>query len=235
MSTRGLSTANTAQVDSATLTPVTFVEIAFDSPTGSLYLHDNIGEISGSDATDWGCTARTWSGLGDFGGISPMTEGSGLSPYKLDLTLSGIDATLAAEVLSESKNAVLRNVYIQVGFIGLDRVLVDPPLSLWKGKIDAMQVAIGPESVIRVTCESFMIGFEKSNGLLFSDADLQNTSVVSGDLLLQFAAQMVDANVVWGGPRVRYQTGAGGSPRPQSADIETTDDVDMPTVGSMPG
>tara|TARA_R100000808_G_scaffold13952_1_gene33401 strand:+ start:610 stop:1302 length:693 start_codon:yes stop_codon:yes gene_type:complete len=226
MSTRGLSTANTAQVDSATLTPVTFVEIAFDSPTGSIYLHDNIGEISGSDATDWGGTARTWSGLGDFGGISPMTEGSGLSPYKIDLTLSGIDATLAAEVLSESKNAVLRNVYIQVGFIGLDRVLVDPPLSLWKGKIDAMQVAIGPESVIRLTCESFMIGFEKSNGLLFSDADLQNTSIISdGDKLLQFAAQMVDANVVWGGPRVRYQTGAGGTPDTKTVD-EIKDDID---------
>jgi hypothetical protein len=226
MSTRGLSAANTAQVDSATLTPVTFVEIAFDSPTGSIYLHDNIGEISGSDATDWGGTARTWSGLGDFGGISPMTEGSGLSPYKIDLTLSGIDATLAAEVLSESKNAVLRNVYIQVGFIGLDRVLVDPPLSLWKGKIDAMQVAIGPESVIRLTCESFMIGFEKSNGLLFSDADLQNTSIISdGDKLLQFAAQMVDANVVWGGPRVRYQTGAaGGTPETKTVD-EIIDDI----------
>ena len=225
MSTRGLSTANTAQVDSATLTPVTFVEIAFDSPTGSIYLHDNIGEISGSDATDWAGTARTWSGLGDFGGISPMTEGSGLSPYKIDLTLSGIDATLAAEVLSESKNAVLRNVYIQVGFIGLDRVLVDPPLSLWKGKIDAMQVAIGPESVIRLTCESFMIGFEKSNGLLFSDADLQNTSIIDGDKLLQFATQMVDANVVWGGPRVRYQTGAaGGTPETKTVD-EIMDDI----------
>jgi len=47
MSTRGLSTANAAQVDSATLVPVTFVEIEFDSPTGSLYLHDQIGEISG--------------------------------------------------------------------------------------------------------------------------------------------------------------------------------------------
>ena len=200
---RGLSATNLGAVDGAVVRPVVFCELHYDSPTGTLYLHDNIGEIT---ADDWGGTSRTWSGLGDFGSISTIEEGSDISPYKVDLVLSGIDADIAAASLTD--DTILREVYLLIGFIGLDRVVLDDPHPMWSGKIDDVQMAIGAESVIRVSCESQLAAFEKTNGRLQNDADHQ--AEFSGDLFYKYLPQMVEAKFRWGGRTQRFGTGFTG-------------------------
>ena len=198
---RGLSATNLGAVDGAVVRPVVFCELHYDSPTGTIYLHDNIGEIT---ADDWGGTSRTWSGLGDFGSISTIEEGSDISPYKVDLILSGIDADIAAVSLTD--DTILREVYLLIGFIGLDRVVLDDPHPMWSGKIDDVQMAIGAESVIRVSCESQLAAFEKTNGRLQNDADHQ--AEFSGDLFYKYLPQMVEAKFRWGGKTQRFGTGS---------------------------
>jgi len=197
---RGLSATNLGAVDGAVVRPVVFCEIKYDSPTGTLYLHDNIGDIT---ADDWGGTPRTWSGLGDFGSISTIEEGSDISPYKVDLVLSGIDATIANAHLAD--DTILREVYLSIGFIGLDRVVLSDPHPMWSGKIDDVQVAVGAQSVIRVSCESQLAAFEKTNGRLQNDADHQ--SEFSGDLFYKYLPQMVEAKFRWGGKTQSFGTG----------------------------
>lgn len=198
---RGLSANNINAVDGAVVRPVVFCELHYDSPTGTLYLHDNIGDIV---ADDWAGTSRTWSGLGDFGSISTIEEGKDISPYKVDLILSGIDADIAAVSLTD--DTILREVYLLIGFIGLDRQVVDDPHPMWAGKIDDVQMAIGSESVIRVSCESQLAAFEKTNGRLQNDADHQ--SEFSGDLFYKYLPQMVEAKFRWGGRTQTYGTGS---------------------------
>lgn len=200
---RGLSATNLGAVDGAVVRPVVFCELHYDSPTGTLYLHDNIGEIT---ADDWGGTSRTWSGLGDFGSISTIEEGADVSPYKVDLILSGLDADIAAASLTD--DTILREVYLLIGFIGLDRVVLDDPHPMWSGKIDDVQMAIGSESVIRVSCESQLAAFEKANGRLQNDADHQ--AEFSGDLFYKYLPQMVEAKFRWGGKTQRFGTGFTG-------------------------
>lgn len=195
---RGLSSANITAVDSDVVRPVVFVELHYDSAT--LFLHDNIGEIT---ADDWDGTSRTWSGLGDLGSISTIEEGSEISPYKIDLVLSGIDTTIASKALG--KETGLREVYVLIGFIGLDRVVVDDPHPMWSGLADDIQMAIGSESVIRVSCESKLAAFEKTNGRLQNDADHQ--AEFSGDLFYKYLPQMVEAKFRWGGKTQVYGTG----------------------------
>ena len=200
---RGLSANNLNAVDGAVVRPVVFCELHYDSPTGILYLHDNIGDIT---ADDWSGTSRTWSGLGDFGSISTIEEGKEISPYKVDLILSGIDATIAAVSLTD--DTILREVYLLIGFIGLDRQVVADPHPMWAGKIDDVQMAIGAESVIRVSCESQLAAFEKTNGRLQNDADHQ--SEFSGDLFYKYLPQMVEAKFRWGGKTQTFGTGSSG-------------------------
>ena len=197
---RGLDATNINAVDGAVVRPVVFCELHYDSPIGTLYVHDNIGEIT---ADDWDGTSRTWSGLGDFGSISTIEEGKDISPYKVDLILSGIDADMAAASLSD--DTVLREVYLLIGFIGLDRVVLSDPHPMWAGKIDDVQVAIGAESIIRVSCESQLAAFEKTNGRLQNDADHQ--AEFSGDLFYKYLPQMVEAKFRWGGKTQTYGTG----------------------------
>lgn len=197
---RGLDASNVSAVDDVVVRPVVFCEIKYDSPTGTLYFHDNIGDIT---ADDWGGTSRTWSGLGDFGSISQVEEGKDISPYKVDLILSGIDATIANAHLTD--DTILREVYLSIGFIGLDRVVLSDPHPMWSGKIDDVQVAVGAQSVIRVSCESQLAAFEKTNGRLQNDADHQ--SEFSGDLFYKYLPQMVEAKFRWGGKTQTFGTG----------------------------
>ena len=197
---RGLSANNISAVDDVVVRPVVFCEIKYDSPTGTLYFHDNIGDIT---ADDWGGTSRTWSGLGDFGSISQIEEGKDVSPYKVDLILSGIDATIANAHLSD--DTILREVYLSIGFIGLDRVVLSDPHPMWAGRVDDVQVAIGSQSIIRVSCESQLAAFEKTNGRLQNDADHQVE--FSGDLFYKYLPQMVEAKFRWGGKTQTYGTG----------------------------
>lgn len=195
---RGLSSANITAVDGDVVRPVVFVELHYDSST--LYIHDNIGDIT---ADDWNGTSRTWSGIGDLGSISTIEEGKDISPYKLDLVLSGIDATIAAKALG--KETGLREVYVLVGFIGLDRVVVDDPHPMWSGLADEVQMAIGSESVVKVSCESKLAAFEKVNGRLQNDADHQ--AEYSGDLFYKYLPKMVEAKFRWGGKTQQFGAG----------------------------
>ncbi len=201
---RGLSSNNAAALDAALIRPVVFVELQFDSPTGTLYLHDDIGPLT---ANDWGGTSRTWDGVGDFGGISKLDEGRDVSPYAVELMLTGIDADIASQVLTD--DSVLRNVYILVGLLDSDRTLIDAPHPMWAGYVDDMQVAVGTESVVRVVCESQLAAFEKINGRLQNDADHQ--AEFAADKFYEYLPQMLDAKFRWGGRTQRFASGSAGA------------------------
>ncbi len=201
---RGLPSAMLTAADGTVVRPVTFIELQFDSPTGTLYVHDDIGSIT---ADDWDGTSRTWDGVGDFGGVEGIEEGEELSPYALTFVLSGIDATIASTVLTD--DTVLRTVRVLLGFRDESRDLVSQPHPWWSGQINDQQVLLGEESVIRVTAESRMIAFEQTNGLLFNESDQQDLH--SGDLGLQYLEQMSDAKIRWGGDEKTFNTGRGQS------------------------
>jgi len=76
---------------------------------------------------------------------------------------------------------------------------------MWSGKIDDVQVAVGAQSVIRVSCESQLAAFEKTNGRLQNDADHQ--AEFSGDLFYKYLPQMVEAKFRWGGKTQSFGTG----------------------------
>lgn len=213
---RGLSVANVSALDGVIVRPVVMVQLEFDEPTGTLYLHDDIGSIT---ANDWDGVSRTWSGLGDFGGIGKLEEGREISPYKVDLVLSGIDAAIASQVLTD--DSVLRSVYILIALLNDDRELVDDPHPMWGGKIDDLQVAIGSESVIKVTCESQLASFEKVNNKLQNDSDHQ--ARFQGDKFYEYLPQMLDAKFRWGGKTQTFRPGTSGA------------SFGMPGVGFMGG
>lgn len=198
---RGLSSSNATALDGVLIRPVVFVELEFDAPTGTIYLHDDIGPLT---ANDWDGASRTWDGVGDFGGISKLDEGRDVSPYAVELMLSGIDADIASQALTD--DSVLRNVYILIGLLDSDRALIDDPHPMWAGKVDDLQVAIGSESVIRITCESQLAAFEKINGRLQNDADHQ--AEFAADKFFEYLPQMLDAKFRWGGRTQNYRPGS---------------------------
>ena len=79
---RSFSTSVKNALKSQTVRIVMFAELDFSS--GTLYVHDGLGTYT------WG--GEDWLGVGDFGSISSIEEGSEISAYSINLTLSALES-----------------------------------------------------------------------------------------------------------------------------------------------
>ena len=196
---RGIAANNSTEATSPVALPVTFVKLEFDSVNGVQYVHNSLGTIT------WG--GNDWLGVGDLGEIGVIQEGEEVSPYKLTLTLSGLDATIMDETTNQ--NYYGRPVSIYVGFLLQDtHVLTADPDLYWSGKIDAMAANLGSVNSVQLTAESDLAIFDKANGALYTDSNLQEE--FPGDLFFQYLPQIKDLKLRWSGETKFFNGGSHG-------------------------
>ena len=183
---------------------VTFAKLEF--PSGTLYLHNSIGTYT------WG--GNDWLGTGDLGEISQLEEGAQISPYKITLSLSGLDATISGAALTE--DYYLQPVTVYLGVLNANDVLIADPTIVWEGAMDQMELSIGAADgdVIVLTAESELARFDKASNLKYTDAQLQSDS--AGSLGFEFMADIEGAKIRWGDPN--SDAVAGGPARPNIYD-----------------
>ena len=165
---------------------VTFAKLEF--PSGNLYLHNSIGTYT------WG--GEDWLGTGDLGEISEIEEGADVSPYKITLSLSGLDPDISAAALTE--DYYLQPVTVYLGVLDFSDDLIADPTIVWEGAMDQMTVSVGAESgdVISLTAESELARFNKASNLKYTNAQLQKD--FSGDLGFDLMADIDGAKLRWG-------------------------------------
>ena len=183
---RGLSTAVKNALKAQTVRLITFAELDFAS--GTLYVHDGLGTYT------WG--GNDWLGVGDFGGISTVEEGSEVSPYSLNLTLSGLDAGLVATALTE--NYFMRDVSIYLGLLDEDDALIDTPTQIWAGFMDVMSLTAGASGgdTITLTAESELSKFDRSANLRYTETMLRKRN--ANDKFFEFLKDIEGVKVSWG-------------------------------------
>jgi hypothetical protein len=165
---------------------VTFVKLEFAS--GTLYLHNSIGTYT------WG--SQDWLGVGDLGDISEIEEGPEISPYKITLSLSGIDSTISNAALNE--DYYMRPVTLYIGALDADDDLLADPTEVWSGFMDQMNVSLGSDNGddISLVAESELAKFDRASNLKYTDANQQ--AVHSGDLFFGFLKDIEGAKIQWG-------------------------------------
>lgn len=165
---------------------VTFAKLEF--PSGTLYLHNSLGTYT------WG--GNDWLGTGDLGEISQLEEGAQISPYKISLSLSGLDATISGAALTE--DYYLQPVTVYLGVLDANDALIADPTIVWEGAMDQMELSVGAADGDRIvlTAESELARFDKASNLKYTDAQLQ--SDFSGDLAFEFMADIEGAKIRWG-------------------------------------
>jgi hypothetical protein len=175
---------------------VTFAKLEF--PSGTLYLHNSIGTYT------WG--GNDWLGTGDLGDISQLEEGAEISPYKITLSLSGLDATVSGAALTE--DYYLQPVTVYLGVLNANDVLIADPTIVWEGAMDQMELSVGAADgdVIVLTAESELARFDKASNLKYTDAQLQSDS--AGSLGFEFMADIEGAKIRWGDPNSDAVAGA---------------------------
>jgi hypothetical protein len=163
-----------------------FAELDFSS--GTVYVHDGIGTYT------WG--SQDWLGVGDFGSISSIEEGSEISPYSINLTLSALDTTMSGAALTE--DYFMRDVTVYMGVLDESDSLLDTPVQVWSGFMDVMSVTAGSSGgdSISLTCESELGKFDRSANLKYTHANQQKKD--SSDLFFEFLKDIEGVKISWG-------------------------------------
>ena len=205
---RGFPTAVANALSAGHVALVTFAKLEF--PSGTIYVHNSIGTYT------WG--GQDWLGTGDFGEISQIEEGSDVSPYKITLTLSGLDATISGAALNE--DYYMHPVSVYLGALNADDVLIANPTVVWEGAMDQMNITVGADGgdSIQLTAESELARFDKSGNKKYTHSQQQNDH--SGDLFFEFMADIEDAKIRWGDPNSDAVAGVRGSPNIATVDID---------------
>lgn len=182
---RGFPSAVLTALSSDHVALVTFAKLEF--PSGTLYLHNSIGTYT------WG--GNDWLGTGDLGEISQLEEGAEISPYKITLSLSGLDATISGAALTE--DYYLQPVTVYLGVLNANDVLIADPTIVWEGAMDQMELSVGAADgdTIVLTAESELARFDKASNLKYTDAQLQTDS--AGSLGFEFMADIEGAKIRW--------------------------------------
>lgn len=219
---RDLASNTAIKYASTNVFPITFVKLEFlpttAQPTagvGTIRLHNGLGTYTWDD----GSGSQSWLGTGDLGQISKIQEGEEVSPYGIQLTLSGLDPDLVGEAIKETYYQ--RPVTLYVGALNDSDQLVATPDVMWTGFMDLMSASVGAEGgdSLVLNCESELAMFERSRNLLFTNSSQQVIS--SGDTFFNQLQDMEDLTLAWGKKGNRI---AGRTPGFDSAPF---DDIDL--------
>ncbi len=229
---RDLASNTAISYSASNVFPITFVKLEFLPTTaqpiagvGTIRLHNGLGTYSWEDPND-GAGVQSWLGTGDLGQISKIQEGEEVSPYGIQLTLSGLDPDLVGEAIKETYYQ--RPVTLYVGALNDSDQLVATPNVMWTGFMDLMTASVGAEGgdSLVLNCESELAMFERSRNLLFTNSSQQTIS--SGDTFFNQLQDMEDLTLAWGNRGSRV-TGKG-----PGFDSAPFDDIDLENIDFSP-
>lgn len=180
-----------------------FVEFQFAS--GAVRMWTGNGDKS------W--NSQTWTGAGDFGGISPVDETTEFGAAGLTFTLSGVPSSTVALALTDAYRG--RNCKLWLVILDASDAVVDS-YQIFAGRMDVMTIDdSGEVSRISIQVESRLIDLARARAQRYTDAEQQLK--FPGDLGLQYVAKLAEKPLNWGVPApttpaaAGYGGGAGGS------------------------
>lgn len=139
-------TSSTNQTEAAKVGVTLLVLADFDFLSGHVRVHDGLGDVAFS--------GNTYSGIGSFGGVSSISEGSRDIARPLTLTLSGVDNSLLTSAMTTGEYQG-RTVTLYIGLLNAEAgTFVDTPEIAYEGRMAKMSIQVGKESVITLNVEN---------------------------------------------------------------------------------
>jgi hypothetical protein len=188
---RDLSNLNIEQTFSKIVVPVLFFYADF--PSGTSHAWSGIGDFQWDD--------QTWLGVGDFGGVSEISESLRLESVGAQFQLSGIPSGLINIAIND--NIQGRDCKLYLGFLNnVDLTLIDDPFLLFSGFLDTMTISEGANSaVIRVNAENKLRELNRSRPRRLTDQDQK--AEFPEDKGLEYVSALQGADIYWGRPYER--------------------------------
>ena len=177
-----------------------FALVQLEAHTATVRFHSGVGPLE--------FDSQTWTGAGDLGVVGAVTAGTDLAASQIDLTLSGLNASLKADLVNELSRG--GDVYIYYGFFdSAGAIVVDPWLGFF-GKIDVVEISeTGTTTSVSVAVIDGVGARLRRTERRRTDADQQDIFI--GDEIYEFVAS--GKTIHWGSPGYGSGGSRGGSAR----------------------
>lgn len=167
------------------LRPAIFVQAAFATTT--LYLWTGRGSVS------W--NGQTWLGVGTLGSVSTIEEGSDVQARGIVLTMTGLDATLLTDVMTEMQQGLPVTVYL--GLFDASLTLIANPVISFRGRMDQPTLDVdGTTATIQIACESRLLDLNTPAERRYTNDDQQRD--YPNDRGLEFVNSIQELTIYWG-------------------------------------
>ncbi len=176
------SAAFIAAAESPYVHPAIFVQI--NAVTGPLYIWSGVGSQLFNN--------NIYTGVGQFGMISTIEEGTDIQARGIALTLSGIDPTILNDTLNEIQQGLPALVYLGLfsGF-SLDAICC------FSGRVDQPTITVSGETAnITINCENRFVEMNTSVERRYTSSD-QHIDYPA-DEGFQFVTQIQNITIYWG-------------------------------------
>ena len=186
---RDITSAFKTAVKAGVVQPILATELDFS--TGTLYFWNGYGDLN-MTVRD---SSQTFTGFGDLGGVSAVSETTEMKASGITLTLTGVKSSLISEALSA--NYTNRNAYVYLGLFDSSKNVISDVYTLFSGKMDVLKINEQAEtSTIELAVENRLISFDRANERRFTHEDQQID--YSGDLGFEFVPDLQDKPIIWG-------------------------------------
>jgi hypothetical protein len=140
---------------------------------------------------------HTWTGAGDFAGLSPVDETTEVGAAGLTFTLSGIPSSTLAIALGDAYRG--RKCTLWLAILDSTMATVVDAAQVFSGLMDVMKIDdAGETATISLQAESRLIDLGRPRTVRYTDQEQQN--LFPGDLGLQYVAKLAEQPIYWGTP-----------------------------------
>ncbi len=181
---RELTSNQQNATDAPVVRPVLMCRLDFESDP--VLVHSGVGTITHD--------SEEYLGLGSYGGISEITEGSDARPYDIDLSLSGIPTEFLATTMGEQYQG--RAVKILIGLLDEEHQIIDSAKQLWSGYMDYPDIQIGKTASIIVHCRGRANDWARARVERYTKE--QQRADYPDDSGFDYVTQMADKSILWG-------------------------------------
>lgn len=137
---------------------------------------------------------NTYSGVGSFGKLGSINEGTGVTAQGTTIGLSGIDPALLAECLSDIQLGAPVTVYFALFDASIN--ILGTPSPLFVGTVDQPVLQIGLEEIeISLKLENRLSNLQRASMRRYTSAD-QNL-YYPGDTFFVFVEILNDQALIW--------------------------------------
>jgi len=190
MTDRTLDADLKAGAESFAFKYIVFAKLAF--PSGTVAVHNGVGTYSfGGD---------DYIGVGSFGSIDVIEDTLELKSNPVNLVLSSIPPEIIDGIKVD--DVFGRDADIFLGALNEHGELQGTPDNWYSGHMETVELTLGEIDGIKIRLQSRASRLQLRNNKRYTLEDHQVD--FPGDLFFEFLPFVMEAEVVWGGERVRF-------------------------------